>query len=303
MPLFFILSGFLWNNNRNSIQYLILIELNWKRYIVPYVILCVVNLFLHFAVFLVMGYDYNWCRYIFGILYSRGTTVWMPNCSPLWFLTAIFVAMCIFDSIQRMEIKGYKKHLIIGVMGICSLLLSYFEAHKLPWNMDTAMMAVVFVMFGQLMKEYELLPRIKRMLPFVKLLFLLLLIICGIVAILANPVKNVSFDNNQYGNVAFMLVGALSICLVFFYICYSIDWNGKVLVASVLSFFGRHTIFIMGFDYFAIFLTECIAHGIIFFNWRRLFALKIAILAIGIMTWNCFVEKIGNNRIRHVLYF
>ena len=299
MPLFFILSGYLWNN-RNNAHYFALVKKNVKRYIAPYIILCGFNLVLHFVVSMAMGFDYDLVKYLLGILYSRGTVVWMPNCSPLWFLTAIFITLCIFDAVQRMG-NLYEKYLVIGVMGICSYLLSYFSFPKLPWNIDTAMMAVVFVMFGQMMKQCEFIASIKCMVPIVRLLFLTLFVGFGLLAIVNNPVESVSFDNNQYGNVIFMIVGASSISLVIFYMCYSIHWKG--FVAKTFSFFGRHTIFIMGFDYFSNTIASYILQRINLFSWGYLFLLKMMLLVIGILIWNGVIGRIGNDRIRRALSF
>lgn len=106
MPLFFMLSGFLWKRNPSFKDTLARYT---QRCIVPYFLLCFINLILN-TVVSVCGVreSRNILHYIGGIIYSYGSAKWMPNCSPLWFLTALFVALLLYwvlDGIESPTVK------------------------------------------------------------------------------------------------------------------------------------------------------------------------------------------------------
>lgn len=71
---------------------------------------------------------------------------------------------------------------------------------------------------------------------------------------------------------------------VLLFICKQLHWLGRI--ASVLSWFGQHTLFIMGFDYFAGSLTRSVLSKVGFQNWLLIFILKPAFLTAGCMAWN-----------------
>lgn len=300
MPLFFMVSGYLWSSRRNQIDYKRLLLRDAKRYIIPYVILCGINLTLEFVLSLIAKNKYDLDKYILGILYSRGTTEWMPNCSPLWFLTAILIALSVFDAVQRVQ-SCWIRFALIGAMGVCSALLSHFNVFKLPWNIDTAMMGTVFVTFGFLMKQYGLLQRFNAQSFSTKTLLIILFTFVGYIAILMNPVESVDFDGNPYGNVILMLIGSIPICFVLFYLSYRTLWKG--LITNYLSWLGQHTIFIMGFDYFSGSIARGVLEKVEFDNWASVFVLKAILLTIGCLLWNWAVSKIKNKSIRQALAY
>ena len=299
MSLFFVISGYLWNNTREQTKYKRLINRNAKRYLIPYVVLCGINLALEYVLSLVANSEFDIGKYILGILYSRGTTEWMPNCSPLWFLTAIFVSLMLFGITARR--KGLLQQFLIIVFGTASSLLSYFEVFKLPWNIDTAMMAVVFIYLGHQLKSHMLMDEIKKARTITQISICVLLLFVGVTAIYFNPIETVSFDGNRYGNVFLMLIGAFSICFVLFYFCYIIPWKG--VISKYLSWLGQHTIFIMGFDYFSGSLSRGILSMAGLANWACEFVLKVIILTIGCIFWSFVVSKIKIESIRQTLSF
>lgn len=292
MPLFFMIAGYLWKPKT------ILDSL--RRYILPYFLLCGINLVLNSGMLLLQKKSVPMQKYFIGILYSRGTTEWMPNCSPLWFLTGLFCAFMLYDSIQAIKSDGAKSILII-CSGVLSGMLSYLRMFKLPWNIDTALMGIVFIHTGYMIRHLNV-PGIMNRIPNAKeFLFLASAVIIGIIAIIYNPIDSVNFDNNRYGNVILMLIGAVLICLVLFIICRRIQWKGSI--AKYISWLGLHTIFIMGFDYFTGTIARSILGYIGFENWASVFVVKVLLLTVGCLGWNWAVRKIGNKSIRQALSF
>ena len=292
MPIFFMISGMIWKEK--TVRYYL------RSYVVPYFVLCSINLFIYSGLLLAMQKEVPIVRYVIGILYSRGTTEWMPNCSPLWFLTVLFCALVIFDYIQIVKTKSGRIILII-VAGVTSSLLAFFEVVKLPWNVDTSLMGVVFIYSGYNLMQTNWLDNIKELSTIFQIIILTMIGVVGYLCIVFNPIDVVNFDNNRYGNVCLMLIGAVSICFVLINLCYRILRKG--VIAEILSWFGQHTLFIMGFDYFDGTITKILLGKIGFENWISVFCMKIILLIIGCLLWNRLVDMIKNESIRKALSY
>jgi len=273
MPLFFVLSGYLFHYENLTLGSL-LRKLS-RAYLIPYFFLCGVNYLLLFLQCCVSGNKFYAVKYIAGIFYSRGTVEWMPNCSPLWYLTAQFVALIIFWVICKAENK-IVRYLVLPIgLAAISYLLYMIKIPKLPWNIDTACMAVVFISFGcWIKKEYH--GKLNKFLLFV------IALTAGIIGTCFNPIDAVSFDDSEYGNLLFMVLGAIGFSIVFILISKLIALRDE----RVLSAIGKHTIFIMAFDYFA---GSIAVHFIT--NAYGMFVLKCALLFVGFLIWN-FIANI-----------
>ena len=62
-----------------------------------------------------------------------------------------------------------------------------------------------------------------------------------------NPIEAVSFNYNQYGNPVLMILGAIGFSIVVILISMLIARRKEKVFSSI----GKHTIFVMAFDYFA----------------------------------------------------
>lgn len=291
LPVFFIITGYLWKP-QNVLVYL-------KRFILPYFILCAVNLLIQVITLLLRNEEIPIGKYIIGILYSRDKEEWMPNCLPLWYLTCIFCALVLFGFIQKLNSEPVKILLIIAAITV-SGLLSYFKVMKLPWNLDSAMMSLVFIYAGLMIKKLDILEKMRKLSVVKQVLFLVFTGTAGLFFVYMNPVL-VSFGYNRYGNVIFMLSGALTLSFITFYLCYRIPWKGPV--AKYLAYLGMHTIFVLGFDYF----FGSIARNVIGLqgveDWAPVFIFKVVALSVTCLVWNWCVGKIKNKPIRDALSY
>lgn len=284
MPLFFILSRYLYKNKKDVFLYgkRLLI-----RYIVPYFLLCSINLI--FA--LLTGKAGLLPKYIVGIAYSRGTVEWMPNCSPLWFLTCLAVALFIFNVIMNIDNRITR---IVMIVTCCSVsyMLDISHAPKLFWNLDSALMAVLFIYIGY--KIY-----LSNSFLFNHNAIKVTLLVCiGFFAAHFNG--SVSFDGNEYGNMALMMCSGIFISFGLLYLFKHINNPPQFL-----SYFGKHTLFFVGFDYFSGTLALKIIHKLGLLSIQNYyfieFFLKIAILSVGLFLWNTFIKYISNEKLRRLL--
>lgn len=224
MPLFFIISGLLWNVDRNKkLGFGEFAKKKIKAYVIPYFKIAFVCLLIRGVLFnaLTMEPSIFWDtfqRYIYGIfVLSYGNVDYLPSCSPIWFLTCLFCAEILFYWIM--------KHRKPSIFIISCLVVSFFINGKfrLFWNIDTAISVIPFMYFGVIIrrwmeKDYEK-----------KLKLAIILILCSI-SCLSLAVCNweTSFAGNSYSNLpltylfsALVSITILAICKVFVSTCES----------------------------------------------------------------------------------
>lgn len=244
MPLFFILSGYLFRKTSEST--FAFIKHKWRLYIKPYIILAVLNYAIClFDKYLEMGICEKWkglaLRYLIGLAYSRGTWYWMPNCSPIWFLTAIFAATVLFAWI--MKTSKVQQYVLIGLCVLLAWIFCSIDLIKLPWNMDSAIWGVPFMYFGYVLKDCQIMERAASHKGSSTLLAVCLFGIGGVAGYI-NPVDYVSMDSVICGNVFLCYGSALCISTGLLLVVYL--WIPK---CKVLECYGRNTIVILGFNY------------------------------------------------------
>lgn len=234
MPLFFFISGYLFNKDKypNIKDYVIL---KFNRLIVPYFGMAFICYFI--MVFIFGKYE-NGFKYILGILYSRGTLEWLPNCSPLWFLTCLFIVEMIIYNILRNIKKDRYIFIIVIMLGLLGAIVYKFILIKLPWNIDTALIASVFSLIGFLVKKYSIFDKIKKYNKFV----FVICILCNYISVLYNE-NAVDLDGNKYGNLFLFYLGAFSGIIIIILIC------KKINNVKYYSFLGKNTMPIIGFNY------------------------------------------------------
>lgn len=232
MPLFYIISGFCWNVEKNkTITFKEFFSKKFRAYIIPYFKIAAVC-FLIFGVsayYFKMGftsaYIHQLIKFIFGIaVYSRGTPEWLPNCSPIWFLTALFVAELMFYWIMK------RKHTLLFV--IISGILGYlcFLCGKIfPWNIDNALTAVPFIYVGVVLRKYW--DAVS------KFYYLPLLAVLTIFVFSFGVMNEIDYDGNSIGKIYITGVEAVIVVSFIMSITYNIivRWGGYFLFQNFLE--------------------------------------------------------------------
>lgn len=184
------------------------------------------------------------------------------------------------------------------ITGIISSILSYLDAPKFPWNLDTALMGIMFFYVGYLIKEKRFLFDVKCYIAFIS-------VIIGVFCIINNPIDYVDFDGNIYGNIFLMVFGAILTIFSVSYSCYKyFKRNENSKFGKMLAYYGRHTLFIMGFDYFV--GTICFRIASIVGqekNWIIIFFFKLIWLTLEIEIWTVLVKRIRNDGAKKYLSF
>ena len=290
MPLFFIISGMVYNEKSNSeLSLKKFIKNKAKSYLIPYFFYAGLNLILELLMSYFLYHEtitvYSIVEYIKGILYCYADIQHMPNCSPLWFLICLFISSIIF----RCVIKYLSKYFIIvaAVFCIISYLLSIFVEIRLPWNLSTSFMAVAFMLLGFILKTFEK-----------KIIILICLFIPGIGAALFNG-ANVGMNENTYGNLLLFLLAAISISYFVIYLCKRFD----MCKPGFLSWLGRNTLPVIGLNYFLRDFTTEIYYFIPVVNqykihWTISFVMTLVSCVCLILIKNYIKTKIHNLRLK-----
>lgn len=123
MPLFFVISGYCFSEEKWKTNGLwSLVKKKFWDYIVPYFFLGMVNLILELLLNILRTKSVGEACIVavrqFGwLIYSYGRADKMPNCTPLWFLTCIFVANIYFYLFMLVNSEKKRVCLCIGAGG------------------------------------------------------------------------------------------------------------------------------------------------------------------------------------------
>ena len=150
MPMFFIISGFLYRE-KNNIRTSNIIIKRAKKLLTPYIIFGL----LQYIIWVILNINSNQKLEVLKNLVWINTNKLMPIAGALWFLTCIFFVDVIFLCMKRY----IKKECIMYIMiMIISLLGTYFTrifSFRLPLAMDVAFTGVGLYFIGYMINKYK----------------------------------------------------------------------------------------------------------------------------------------------------
>ena len=245
MPLFFIISGFLYNEKKYS-QYKLLnfIIKRFKNYLIPYFAFGFINLFLQILWNIFILKENITLDFILhnlkGIILCYSDKSNMPNCSPIWFLMCLFVSSIIFFIILKYA-NSFSLYIFIFCM-FSSYFIYLFANYNIPWKISTSLMAVFFMYLGYIIRKYSIIDKILNLK--LKHLYFICLGILGITAAFFNDNK-VGMNENTYGNLFLFLVSSITLSILLLVIC-----KEFVYITHFLLWLGKNTMIIIGFNFF-----------------------------------------------------
>lgn len=237
MPLFFIISGYLYKEPNDLFKWIIK---KTKRYLIPYI-----SYFIFTSIFISRNMSIeNVVKFFYGGRMIAG--VW-------WFTTCLLLSLIILTVI----VKRISKKASVVIILICYMIgilesnffisqdtISFPLGFKLPWNVDVCLVSLLYLSFGYFSKEYitkiQSQPRRKKM------LCLLISIIIIIILMLVNylNIYNFKLDMKYSYYTNPVLVSIVPICFGYILLIFSLYLN-RTPLKKILSLLGRDSMAIM----------------------------------------------------------
>lgn len=236
MPLFFILSGYLYSKGN--------IKSKVKRILIPYFVFSIISYLYWLCIERnFRGQDGNEITLFLNIFIARaGSENYLFN-AVMWFLPCLLVTQLIYSGVDKIIKNKYLKTVIIVLFSLVGYVLSKIEIVRLPFALDVSFMALLFYFLGHCLKcvedKYKLFKRINNSLKnkIITSIFLVVLFICLIGLVLINgPINMNEMKYNSY------ILSVLNAC-----IGSTIILMISVLINSnkFLEFVGKNTLTIM----------------------------------------------------------
>jgi len=160
MPLFFFISGFLFDSGKYAESASNFIKGRFRSLIVPYFCFALITCLFYFLLDTafqpgVTNIDFfqNSALYgIYSIMYALGPLVsYNP---PLWFLSCLFITELLFYGFAKKYSEEPRKIVLwLTAVGVIGYLYSVYVPFRIPWNADVALTAIVFYGAGNLFRK------------------------------------------------------------------------------------------------------------------------------------------------------
>jgi acyltransferase len=233
MPLFFFISGFLFNENKyaNNLKQILLSKI--KTLLWPFLTFTFLGL-----VFLVFSKNYseitnfNWSDFILG---NKSIN------APLWFLTALFSAEIVFSQIIRIcKTKIVPIIVIVLLFGTLGFINIYTKNLSFFLNIHVALIAQLFFSLGWILKKYNLTKKIQNT---IQLLIASVLLFLTLVTTSLNNSRLDMIENN-YGNLFLTFTSAILgifLIVILSKLILKINFTNKIF-----EYLGKNSLVILG---------------------------------------------------------
>lgn len=292
MPLFFMLSGYLYKDVTEIRKYAIKI---CKRYLVPYYVFAGINLIISIFLSAASGHEIEggFLPAFVRLVICQQTLV---GCEPLWFLPALAVSLLAYTII----LKVCKSFIAQSAVMVILCVLASFSEVILPFNLQSVVMAIVFIHIGHLLHIADLINRISNTPLSIPKITVHIGTLCGgafcIWSNYALNGKRVTMNKGVYNNVILCVIGSALFSYGIFCLLNSLyKRNGEAfdnIISMVLTYLGRHTIFIVAFDQLSSRMFAIASARILSMNsWYLNFVFALFFISALYLSWRFVVIK------------
>jgi acyltransferase len=200
MPLFFFISGYLYNRDKYSTNIYVVFKSKFSTHLWPFFT------FSFFAIILNIILTLKDLNYIF--LELENTILGMHNINgPIWFLTALFVVEIIFSQITRYK---YYNLFVIIIIAI-GFINSYYFQYRVIYNFDIALIGILFFYIGYKINNISF-----KDVSLLKYTILLVFSMVGTIYMSYNVEFNMLYHmyNNIYDFIISAFLGIISIFII-----------------------------------------------------------------------------------------
>lgn len=148
MPLFFIVSGFLFKS-KSEVKLFKLIIQKVKRLLLPYLSFAAINYVAW--LFLEKG-DCAWHEPLIKLVTYN--TSGLPICGALWFLTALFWTEVFYMMIDRLVTNNQVRSILVIAIAVTVSWIQSSTVFRLPLTIDTGLVCMGFYEIGHLCKQH-----------------------------------------------------------------------------------------------------------------------------------------------------
>lgn len=244
MPLFFVLSGYLFNKQKwEENEYRRFLYARFRNYIIPYFIWCVICFLMNLPIFC---YSYWGDKFLTALVQNLGWIitnvkvdgVFLPqNCTPLWFLPCLFISQQIFYWLVRFRISWQ------WMLSLCfiafNLFMNWFKMPIFPWHFEVALIGSVFMLVGYYFKETQITEKLTH--PLIILVFVAI----SSIVILLNG--SVDMYYRRYGkDLLVFIIASLLMCYSLIVLC---KRARKLFHSKSVCSLGKFSIIVIGLNY------------------------------------------------------
>lgn len=244
MPLFFFISGYLFNAEKYINIGQRYFEKKSHSLIIPYLSFSIIS----YIYYIILDCVYqpgiqNVEVFREGILFNIYTIIfsvsgYLVN-TPLWFLPCLFITDLLFLISKKYFKHDYKVLFLIILLSIIGFLYNTYIPFRMPWGIDIAFTGVVFYSAGYFFKK-----NYKNTLLRTNYSFIVVLFLTHIILSFTNP--RVDMYKLIYNNYFLFYTSAFSGILTYIYIF------KMIRPSKILMFYGRNSLSILGFHYLII---------------------------------------------------
>lgn len=245
MPIFFILSGYLYRVEPLNIS----VKKETYNVLLPYLgtsLILIIMYPITYMSHMIFQYRYkSFLDVILSIIFGSGMPVKIFGketsilpIGAIWFLLAFFIAELIFKYFIKMSKKnGWSvctECLMMSLVVIIGITVSKYVT--LPWSINSALIATIFIYVGYLMKKERVLENITNG----------LLIISGIICVFAYSNETFILAEPQASDFFVSIFGGIAASIIVVKISQLLEEKLKIM-SGVLSFYGRTSLMVLCF--------------------------------------------------------
>ncbi len=230
VPLFFFISGYLYNRSAKPIKNFI--KRKTFTILVPFLVWTLMSTLVN----VIMSYDIK--LLMLKMVTYNGLLTWN---SPLWFLLVLYFVEIIFAVLDRLNNKTNFKFIVLFVSVV---LFFIFGEMMLTFKLNLVPLAMIFYSMGNIMRtSLEKKPLNLKHWQKVVMLVILLCVSFVFSAVLNVRIK---YTHAIFGNIAHFLIAATAAILFYYIIFKNVNTLGS---SKMLIYLGNNSLFIMCTQY------------------------------------------------------
>lgn len=292
MPLFFIISGFLYKS-KNDVPVIKIIGVKAERLLLPYVTFAAVN---YAAWFFIVRDTQVWYEPLVKLVTYN--TNGLPICGALWFLTALFWTEIFYAVIDRIFKTIWIRSTVVFIIALCACIAQNYTEFRLPLTIDIGLACLGFYEIGRLYKAYgtKLIEKVNSAKIIQRVAVAALLLIINAVLAFVNAYVNIK--SGWYGNIPLFWINAILGTAAYYILASLIEtlFNERNIIRTGLVKIGKGSIIFLGFNQLMIIIYRYVFQ-IISNKWIQ--GTAVFVFATGtLFVLYMLLNRISNRRIR-----